>query len=129
MILTDTSILVEWSRMPSVLVARILASGRPAVCGITVAELYGGVRSEPERVDVELTLRRFGNVPIEDAVWELTGRVSGAMARRGTKIKFQDAVIAATAIHRNLPLWTRDAHFTWVKSAFPELILFDESAA
>ena len=129
MILADTSILIEWSRMPSVPVGRILASGRAAVCGITVAEMFGGVRSEPERADVELTLRRFGHVPIEDAVWELTGRISGAMARRGTKIKFQDAAIAATAIHRSLPLWTRDAHFTWVKSAFPELMLFDESAA
>lgn len=129
MILTDTSILIEWSRKPSVAVARILISGRPAVCGITVAELYGGVRSEAERADVEVTLRRFGLVPIADPVWELTGRISGAMARRGTKIKFQDAAIAATAIHLNLPLWTRDSHFTWVKAAFPQLILFDESNA
>jgi predicted nucleic acid-binding protein len=129
MILTDTSILIEWSRKPSVGVARILVSGRPAVCGITVAELYGGVRSEPERADVEVTLRLFGVVPIDDPVWELTGRISGAMARRGTKIKFQDAAIAATAIHLNLPLWTRDSHFTWVQAAFPQLILFDESDA
>jgi predicted nucleic acid-binding protein len=129
MILTDTSILIEWSRKPSVAVARILFSGRPAVCGITVAELHAGVRSEPERADVEVTLRRFGLVPIDEPVWELTGRISGAMARRGTKIKFQDAAIAATAIHRNLPLWTRDAHFTWVQAAFPQLILFDESNA
>jgi predicted nucleic acid-binding protein len=129
MILTDTSILIEWSRMPSVPVGRILASGRASVCGVTVAEMFEGVRSEPERADVELTLRRFGLMPIEDAVWELTGRILGAMARRGTKVKFQDAVIAATAIHANLPLWTRDAHFTWVQSAFPQLILFDESTS
>jgi predicted nucleic acid-binding protein len=68
-------------------------------------------------------------VPIDEPVWELTGRISGVMARRGTRIKFQDAAIAATAIHRNLPLWTRDAHFTWVQAAFPQLILFDESQA
>ena len=127
MILTDTSILIEWSRKPSVAVARILFSGRPAVCGITVAEMYAGVRSEAERTDVEVTLQRFGVVPIDEAVWELTGRVSGAMARRGTKIKFQDAAIAATAIHLNVPLWTRDSHFTWVQAEFPQLVLFDES--
>lgn len=127
MILTDTSILIEWARKPSVAVARVLSSGDPAVCGITVAELYAGIRSQPEQTDVEVTLRRFGVVPIDEPVWELTGRISGAMARRGTKIKFQDAAIAATAIHHDLPLWTRDAHFTWVQAAFPELILYDEA--
>ena len=40
MILTDTSVLIEWSRMPSVPVGRILASGRASVCGVTVAEMF-----------------------------------------------------------------------------------------
>lgn len=129
MILVDTSILIEWSRMPTVGVARVVLSGQSSVCGITVAELYEGVRSEEERVDVEVTLQRFRRVAIEEPVWELTGRIMGAMTRRGTKIKFPDAALAATAIHRNLPLWTRDRHFTWVRAAFPELVLFDEAAA
>ena len=127
MILTDTSILIEWSRMPTIGVAQTLLSGTPAVCGITVAELYEGVRTEPERADVEVTLRRFGRVPIDEPVWELTGRIMGAMTRRGTKVKFTDAAIAATAIHHSVPLWTRDRHFTWIQGAFPELDLFDES--
>lgn len=129
MILADTSILIEWSRMPTISVARIVLSGVPAVCGITVAELYEGVRSEPERVDLEVTLKRFGHVPIEEPVWQLTGRIMGAMTRRGSKVKFPDAAIAATALHRGLPLWTRDRHFTWIQAAFPELVLFDEAGA
>ncbi len=64
---------------------------------------------------------------MNEPVWELTGRISGAMTRRGTKIKFPDAAIAATAIHNGLPLWTRDSHFTWVQAEFPQLVLFDES--
>jgi predicted nucleic acid-binding protein len=129
MILADTSILIEWSRMPTVNVSRVLLSGSLAVCGITVAELYEGVRSEPERVDVDATLLRLGRVPMEEPVWRLTGRVMGAMTRKGTKVKFPDAAIAATAIHHQIPLWTRDGHFTWVQAAFPELTLFDELTA
>ncbi len=129
MILTDTSILIEFARKPTLPVARVVVSGKPAVCGIVVAELYTGVQAEAQRADVEATLRLFRRVPIDDPVWELTGRVLGAMARRGTKIKFPDAVIAATAIRRKLPLWTRDTHFAWVQSAFPELTLFDERTA
>lgn len=129
MMLADTSILIEWSRMPTVGVARVVLSGTPSVCGITVAELYDGVRSEEERTDVEVTLQRFGRVAIDEPVWELTGRILGVMARRGTKIKFPDAAVAATAIQENLPLWTRDRLFKWVQAAFPELTLFDEATA
>jgi predicted nucleic acid-binding protein len=129
MILADTSILIELARKPTLPVARVVLSGRPVVCGITVAELYAGVHTENQRVRLEGSLRLFGRVPMDDPVWPLTGRISGAMARLGKKIKFQDAAIAATAIHRNVPLWTRDQHFTWVQAAFPELVLFDESNA
>lgn len=129
MILADTSILIELARKPTLLVARVVLSGRPVVCGITVAELYAGVHSETQRVRLEGSLGLFGQIVMEDVVWPLTVRISGAMARRGRKIKFQDAAIAATAIHRNLPLWTRDQHFAWVQAAFPELVLFDEAAA
>lgn len=129
MILADTTILIELSRKPTVPVARAVLSTSPAVCGIVVAELYTGVQREAQRVDVEATLQLFVRVPIDEPVWKLTGQIMGAMARRGTKIKFPDAAIAATAIHHDLPLWTRDTHFQWVQAAFPELILFDEANA
>lgn len=127
MILTDTSILIELARKPTLPVARVVLSGRPVVCGITVAELYAGVQSEVQRVRLAGSLGLFSHIPMEDVVWPLTGQISGTMARLGRKIKFQDAAIAATAIHRGLPLWTRDRHFKWVQSAFPELVLFDEA--
>jgi predicted nucleic acid-binding protein len=129
MILADTSILIEFVRKPSLPVARVVLSGKPVVCGVSVAEMQAGVRSEAHGKDVAATLRLFGQLPIDEPVWALTGRISRAMARRGTKVKFQDAVIAATAIHRDLPLWSRDRHFTWVQASFPELKLFDENNA
>lgn len=127
MILADTSILIEFARRPTLPVARVVVSGKPAVCGVVVAELYTGLRREADRADLDATLRLFRRVPIDEPVWELAGRVMGAMARRGRKVKFPDAAIAATALHRDLPLWTRDAHFTWVQAEFPDLVLFDES--
>jgi predicted nucleic acid-binding protein len=108
MILADTSILIELARKPTLPVARVVLSGRPVVCGITIAELYAGVHTEVQRARLEGSLGLFGQIDMEDVVWPLTGRISGAMARRR---------------------WTRDQHFAWVQAAFPELVLFDEAAA
>lgn len=129
MILADTSILVEMARKPTVVVTRIVLSRKPIICGIVVAELYTGVRTESERRDVEASLRLFRQVPMDEPIWRLTGAIVGAMTRHGTKVKFQDAAIAATAMHNDVPIWTRDRHFTWIQSAFAELVLFDENLA
>lgn len=129
MILADSSILIEFVRKPSLPLARVVITGKAAICGITVAEMHAGARSEAHRQDVAAILRLFGGVPIDDQVWALAGRISATMARRGTKVKFQDAVIAATALRHDLPLWARDQHFSWIQGAFPGLALFDEATA
>jgi predicted nucleic acid-binding protein len=129
MILTDTSIVIDWLRLPSLLTRRIIGSHRPAICGVSLTELLTGIRTEPERRKLMHQLAVFGRVDVAEPVWEIAGRISGAMEAKGTRIPFPDVLIIATAIHHGLPLWTRDKHFARVLDVAPELVLFDESSA
>jgi hypothetical protein len=38
-------------------------------------------------------------------------------------------ILADSSLRANLPLWTRDKHFSWIGAAFPELQIFDEGSA
>lgn len=129
MILVDTSVLVDWLRAPSLRVRGLIVERETAVWGVTVAELLTGVRNPDDRRRVETVLTLFGRLPIEEPVWEAAGALMGVLSQRGTRIPFPDALIAATAIHHSVPLWTRDRHFAAARLAAPDLILFDEEHA
>jgi predicted nucleic acid-binding protein len=129
MILTDTSIVIDWLRLPSLLTRRIIGSHSPAICGVSLTELLIGVRTAPERAKLMHQLAVFGRVDVAEPVWEIAGRIGGALEAKGTRIPFPDMLIASTAIHHRLPLWTRDKHFARVVDVAPALVLFDESTA
>jgi predicted nucleic acid-binding protein len=130
-ILADSSILIEWQRVPSANISsrRIAAEQEAAICGVTVAEVLQGARSSLERTKLSVLLSAFRRLAIEEEIWDLTGDLSARLRSRGTPLAIPDLAIAATAIYYSLPLWTRDAHFHRVQGVAPELILFDESNA
>jgi predicted nucleic acid-binding protein len=128
-ILADSSILIEWQRIPSIRTRQVIATEEAAVCGVTVAELLTGARNPVERQKTMALLGAFQRVAIEEPVWELAGDISAVLRVRGTPLNLADVVIAATAIHHSVPLWTRDTHFSRVQTVAPQLILFDESDA
>lgn len=129
MILADSSVLIEWQRIPSIKTRQIISAHNAAICGVTVAELLAGARNPVERQKTMTLLGAFQQVRIEEPVWELAGDISAGLRARGTPLMLADVVIAATAIHYSLPLWTRDAHFDRVQSVVPQFVLFDESTA
>jgi predicted nucleic acid-binding protein len=129
MILADTSVVIDWLRLPSLLTRRIIGAHQPAICGVSLTELLIGIRTEPERARLMNQLAVFGRVQIEDPVWEIAGRVGAALEAKGARIPFPDMLIVATAIHHNLPMWTRDKHFARVQDVAPQLVLFDESTS
>ncbi|HEX6370504.1 MAG TPA: PIN domain-containing protein [Longimicrobium sp.] len=129
MILADTSVVIDWFRLPSLLTRRIIGSHHPAICGVTLTELLTGIRTQPERSKVMHQLAVFGRVDVEEPVWEIAGRIAGALEAKGARIPFPDIVIIATSIHHGVPLWTRDKHFSRVLDVAPELVLFNESTS
>ena len=128
MILADSSVLIEFQRIPSLRTRQIITRHDAAICGVTVVELLTGARSPAERQKVSTLLSAFKRLPIDEPAWEIAGDLAAGLRVRGTSLALADVVIAATAIHHGLPLWTRDNHFTRLQALAP-LTFFDESTA
>jgi len=85
---------------------------------LTLGEIRKGIASLPDaarRVKLEawlagdLVLRFSGRIlPIDQAIADRWGRISGAAVARGTPLPVIDALLAATALQHDLTLVTRD---------------------
>jgi predicted nucleic acid-binding protein len=84
-ILADTSIVIEWQRIPSITTRRIIAAHDARVCGVTVAEVLTGARNPVERQKTMLLLGAFRRVDVEEPVWELAGDISAGFSRHTRK--------------------------------------------
>jgi predicted nucleic acid-binding protein len=83
MILADTSVVIDWLRLPSLLSRRIIGSHQPSIRGVSLTELLVGVRTEPERSKLMRQLAVFGRSTVEEPVWEIAGRIGAAMESAG----------------------------------------------
>jgi toxin FitB len=85
---------------------------------LTLGEIRKGIASLPNAarrvkleawLDGDLALRFSGRLlPIDQAIADRWGRISGAAIAGGTPLPVIDALLAATALHRDLTLVTRD---------------------
>ena len=106
---TSTVILLPRLRDPSVLPAEAM------ITSITLAELSVGplaARSEQERAARQAVLQgveaKFEPIPFDRAAARAFGQVSASLRRAGrtTAARAYDALIAATAMANDLPLYT-----------------------
>ena len=72
----------------------------------------GKRRTELERwLEVDLRNRFAGRIlPVDEAIADRWGILMGELKRNGTPIPLVDAVLAATALHHNLAVVSRNAH-------------------
>jgi len=74
MILTDASVVIVHERVPSARLKKIIADAGAVVCGLTVAELFAGIRSAKDETKLRTALADFQSLSIADTVWESSGR-------------------------------------------------------
>ena len=87
-----------------------------AISFMTVAELYqwAALRNWGQRrgQQLEAHMRSYVVIPFDSAVCQVWGNVRAMCQRQGQPISVQDAWIAATALHHQLPLVTHNPdHF------------------
>jgi tRNA(fMet)-specific endonuclease VapC len=111
--LLDTSVVVSLGGLTD-------ATGLPARCfvsAITLAELSVGplvARTDVERVARQSVLQQveadFHPIPFDDRAARAVGRVAAQLRATGRKssARAYDALIAATAVANDLPLFTRN---------------------
>ena len=116
--LVDTDWVVEYLKgKPSVVeTLRALASDGLAVSLITYGEIYEGVYYGHDRQRHEQGLHDFlaiaPTLPLTRAIMQRFAIVRGSLRRQGQLIGDADLLIAATALHHDLTLLTRNArHF------------------
>lgn len=111
----DTSVWVSflrWGADPaSGELDRLIQHHRAVLVGPVLAELLRGLRS----VKQERLLRKLFSVlplvEVERSDWEKAGSVLRNLAAKGITVPLSDALIAAVARRRGLPVLTLDPHF------------------
>ena len=114
MILLDTNVLIEILKNDRATIERVAALSPPLVISsITAMELFFGARNKEETRMLERFIERFRlahvETPVSLAALKLVRRYAKSHA-----LDIPDALIAATALHHKLPLFTynvRDFRF------------------
>jgi predicted nucleic acid-binding protein len=124
MILVDASVLIDVLRSRDPELQRTLVDSEAAICGVTLAEVLHGARSDKDFDRLVASLSKFPQVGIPDDLWIDVGRHLSKLRRAGVTVPFSDAVVATVAIANDLELWATDAHFPLIQNVLPQLKLF-----
>ena len=126
MILADTTVLIEQQKRPDPKRVQTALSFGAGVCGVTVAELYTGVRTPKDETTIRTILGYFQSVLIPDALWKVVGRNQARLTSVGVVVPLADTAIASVAIAVQVEVWTYDPHFIRMAAIHPGLQLFQE---
>jgi predicted nucleic acid-binding protein len=126
MILTDSSMVIDYLRTGDPKNPAVSQAHGAAVGGVTRAEILHGTRNRKDRQRLLTVLNAFGQVPIPDSLWDDVGDNLAALRAAGVTVPFPDVVIATVAIANGIELWTRDNQFTMMQQVLPRLRLFQE---
>ncbi len=121
MILADTTVVIAYERAPFARLQQIIRGNNAAVCGITVAEMFAGVRTAKDEARCVAALADFQRLAIPDSLWEAVGRNQARLLAHGLTIQLADAAIATLALDLDLELWHYDRHFNDIQTMLPRL--------
>lgn len=114
--LIDTDYVADWlkGRQPAVELLTRLHTDGIVISLITYGEIYEGITygRDPrghERVFQQF-LRRVSVLPLNRAIMRRFAQIRGDLRQRGLLIGDPDVLIAATALHHDLVLVTRNRH-------------------
>lgn len=126
MILADTTVAIAYERARSARLQQIIQANAAAVCGVTVAEMFAGVRTAKDEARCLAALADFQRLPIPDTLWETIGRHQSKLSAQGLTVPLADAAIATLALHLDIELWHYDRHFIDIQKIIPRLKFFQE---
>lgn len=75
------------------------------ICPIVIAEVYAGVRPK-EMAQIETLFGYFKTIDINSEIGLLTGKYANEFRKAFNGISLENFMIAGTAKHYNLALWT-----------------------
>lgn len=113
-VLVDTSVWIEFFRKNEPyhsIVTRLIDAEKVVCCGIILAELMQGAKSDKELAVLGDFLQVFTFIPETAELWAAAGKLSFQLRRKGITIGLSDCYIAVAAASARLRLATLDSHF------------------
>lgn len=116
MILVDTSVWIDFLQDPDSLYAAKLEgliqdSNRAVICGIVLQEILQGIKDNESYSATKERLSRLPFINTDKEISIYASSLYRTLRIRGITIPSGDVNIAAIAILRKIPLFTKDDHF------------------
>lgn len=125
MIIVDTSVWIEFFRNKDSHISnhlkQLLRSGKVAITGMILAEIFQGIKSPDEAGTVKKNLESLPFIEMQKEVWQLAGETSASLRKKGITIPLSDIMIGITAIKKGHEIFTVDKHFEKI----PDITLYD----
>lgn len=113
-VLIDTSVWIEFFRQhePSYgIVTKLIDEEQVVCCGLVLAELMQGAKSDKELAILDDFLHVFPFIPETPELWASAGKLSFKLRRKGVTIGLSDCFIAVAAASVKAQVATLDSHF------------------
>lgn len=113
-VLIDTSVWIEFFRQREPyhgMVVKLIDDDQIVCCGIIIAELMQGAKSDKELAVLDDFLKVFTFIPETPELWAATGKLSGKLRRKGITVGLSDCFIATAASSAKVQVATLDSHF------------------
>jgi predicted nucleic acid-binding protein len=113
-VLVDTSVWIEFFRKNEPcfsIVTRLIDDEQLFCCGIILAELMQGAKSDKELAVLDDFSRVFPFITESTQLWATAGKLAFQLRRRGITIGLSDCYIATAAASVGAQVATLDNHF------------------
>ncbi len=113
-VLVDSSVWIEFFRRNEPyhdIVSRLMDDEQIVCCGVILAELIQGAKSDKELAVLENFLQVFTFIPETPELWAAAGKISHKLRRKGGTIGLADCFIAVAAASVKVRVATLDGHF------------------
>ena len=113
-VLIDTSVWIEFFRQREPyhsMVTKLIDDDQAVCCGIILAELMQGAKSDKELAVLDDFPKVFTFIPETAELWAAAGKLSGKLRRKGITVGLSDCFIATAAASVKVQVATLDSHF------------------
>ena len=123
-VIVDTSVWVDYLRGHDTgqreAVASLVQDGRAYICGVVLAELLAGARTDRDRDRIDTIFHGLPYLELSRPTWASAGLLASGLRAQGITLPLADLLVATLALEHGYAVFTRDAHFQRV----PHLSLY-----
>lgn len=117
-VLIDTCAWIEFLRAKDNvlgnLVALAIKNDEARLCGVVIAELLQGCKSQKQLNQLEKLFSTIELLATKEEDWKICGQQMQALRKKGITVPLTDALIATIAKRCSLPILTIDRHFNYL---------------